>query len=368
MLLSKQRHLNVYAIVDYINGWQKSKDKLPSWHSNEKVVFPSKLNMEQCSSETTALYKSLLTNGKKMIDITGGMGVDTYYFSNRFEKCIYIEQNESLFEIAKHNFEIFGKKNIECYSGNGINFLQNTNSQDFDLIYIDPARRDGAGKKVFILTDCEPDVVHFQDLLLSKSKNILIKTSPLLDIDKTISELKYIKEVHVVAVENECKELLFLLEKGFDGVPSIVAVNYSKNEWKKFTYRKFEEEKTEIEYSNPLKYLYEPNTAILKSGAFKSVSKHFNVYKLSSNSHLYTSDTENNNFQGRIFKILAWGSEKEMKSGLIGLKCNVISRNHPLTPEEIKKKYKLKDGGNTFLIASLTNDRQYILLVCERLA
>ena len=211
-------------------------------------------------------------------------------------------------------------------------------------------------------------MVHFQDLLLSKSKSILIKTSPLLDIDKTISELKHIKEVHVVAVENECKELLFLLEKGFDGVPSIVAINYSKNEWKKFTYRKFEEEKTEIEYSNPLKYLYEPNTAILKSGAFKSVSKHFNVYKLSSNSHLYTSDTENNNFQGRIFKILTWGSEKEMKSHLIGLKCNVISRNHPLTPEEIKKKYKLKDGGNTFLIASLTNDRQYILLVCERLA
>jgi hypothetical protein len=361
----KYPSLNIPLLVSQIEGKNKAKKKLPSWFESEKIIYPVKLSMEQCSSEVTASYKASLLSGDMMIDLTGGFGVDCAAFAEKMKKVIYVERNTELSEIAFYNFSIFKKNNIEVLNTSSEDFISNFIYHS-DWVFIDPARRK-EGSKVFRFVDCEPDVLTLQKALFKMSDYILIKTSPLLDIDQAVKELGDVKEVHVLAVDNECKELLFILEEGAEKTePEIIAVNIRKENIKEeFRFTRKKESEAEVKLSLPEQYIYEPNAAILKAGAFKSIAVEAGLYKLHASSHLYTSDEYRENFPGRTFRLLKTlkYSKKDILSELPEGKANITARNFPDTVEEIRKKTGLKDGGNHYIFATKDlYDKPVILL------
>ncbi len=360
------KNLPLQMIVQQIEGWQKAKDKLPSWHSIGYIVFPVRLSIEQCSSETTAKYKAEIVRKGNIIDLTGGFGVDGYYFSKHCKSVTYIEQNEVLYEIAKHNFNILNARNVVCINGDGLAFLRQSKNS-FDTIFIDPARRSESGKKVFQLADCEPNVTDNLAFLFEKSNQILIKTSPLLDIDKTIADLRFVKEVHIISVDNECKEVLYLLENEWLEKEKVFTINIIKSRNQTFEFYRNDEKEAKTNYSNPLKYLYEPNSSILKSGTFKLIATKFNINKIAPNTHLYTSNELIVEFPGRAFEIKNRGSEKEIVSHLKEKKANVITRNYPLTANQLKNKLKIKDGGDDYVIGFQTCEGKNEIVLAERI-
>ncbi|MBW8244184.1 class I SAM-dependent methyltransferase [Muricauda oceani] len=353
-------------LAEQIEAKNKSKDKLPIWFSTPNIYYPNKLNIEQTSSELTATYKARLVNGKSLVDLTGGFGVDTYFFSQKIAAVFHCEINQELSEIAHHNFEILGQKNIECLTGDGIDFLKNVRT-DFDWIYVDPSRRNDAKGKVFLLEDCLPNLPEHLPLLFEKTQHILVKTSPLLDIKLGIEELRFVKEVHVVAVQNEVKELLFVLEKGFTGSIKIKTINIAPQQDDTFNFELEHEHTAQVEFGEPSAYLYEPNSAILKSGGFKSVAKYHDLAKLHPHSHLYTSDRVID-FPGRRFKVnqVLPYSKKSIKS--LGVaKANITTRNFPITVAELRKKHNIKDGGNRYLFFTKSHSGSLLVLDCEKL-
>lgn len=357
--------VNYSVLINQIIAKKKAKDKLPTWFLTENIIYPEKITIEQTSSETTAKYKASLVLGEKLIDCTGGFGIDDYYFSKQFKSVIHCELNADLSQIVKHNFEILKATNIECYQGDSKQILKQLN-QKFDCIYIDPSRRNDAKGKVFMLADCLPNVVDLQDFYYHFSDTILIKTAPFLDLHAGLLELKNVAEIHVVAVENEVKELLWKIEKNFDASPEIIAVNLEKE---KQTITKIESSKSYYAtYSLPKKYLYEPNAALMKSGGFEAVSELFTIEKLHQHSHLYTSD-EVIDFPGRKFQIDAIipFQKKEISQFIQGKKMNVTTRNFPIKPEEIKKKYKISDGGTIFAFFTTNMNNEKIILLCTKL-
>ncbi len=277
-------------IIKQIEAKKRSKKKLPTWFNSKNIYFPNKLNIEQTSSEVTANYKANLVSGNSLIDLTGGFGVDAYYFSKRIKNVIHCEINKSLSEIVKHNYKTLNINTIECLNENSIEALKHID-RPFDWIYIDPSRRDDTKKKVFLLSECIPNIKTFQGLFLKYANNVMIKTSPLLDIKATLNDLKQIKELHVIALDNKVKELLWVLERDCKTEFIIKTINLTKQSKQEFEFS-FENESNEIaEYTGPIAYLYEPNAAILKAGAFNSVSTQLNIPKLHKHSHLYTSNT-----------------------------------------------------------------------------
>ena len=353
------KEITIQEIAQQIIGKQKAKDKLPTWFTNNNLYFPPKLNLEQTSSEITADYKSKIVRGKSCIDLTGGFGIDSYYFSKQFNSVIHCEVNKELVEIAQHNSRELNSNNIEFIHKNGIEYLATTD-KTYDCIYIDPSRRNNTKGKVFLLEDCLPKIPEHIDSLFVCSNTILIKYSPMLDIQIGINNLKFVKEIHVVAVDNEVKELLFLLEKNYNKTVTIKTINFAKNNVQKFQFTKSTE--TEINYSEPLTYLYEPNVAILKSGAFKELAEKLKVHKLHQHSHLYTSD-ELIDFPGRIFKIQENCNYKKGKiKSLIKTQANITCRNFPLSVDEIRKKLKLKSGGKKYLFFTTNLNNQFIVL------
>ena len=352
-------------VVEQLEAKKKSKDKLPTWFSTPEIYYPNKLNIEQTSSEMTAQYKADLITGNSLIDLTGGYGVDCYFFSQKFTHIYHCEIDENLSEIAAYNLEVLGKKNIKFITQNGLDFLQKK-ELNFDWIYLDPSRRNEAKKKVFFMADCLPNVPENLDLLFHTAPHILIKTSPLLDFTIGIKELQCVKEIHVVAVQNEVKELLWFLEKNYTGGITVTTINMSKANTDTFSFKLAEEKEVVSEYAEPLSYLYEPNSAILKSGAFKSVGNQFNLKKLHEHSHLYTSD-KLIDFPGRTFKILKSipFSKKEMK--LLGVtKANITTRNFPDTVAQIRATYKIKDGGDLYLFFTTNSHDELMVLKCEK--
>lgn len=332
-------------ILNQIAARQKAKDKLPTWFSAQNIIYPSKISVEQTSSERAAAYKASLVSGECLIDLTGGFGIDDYYFSKRVKHVTHCELNLELSAVAKHNFGVLGADNIECLPGDSFDVLTLTERQ-WDWIYIDPSRRNDAKGKVFMLKDCLPNVPDLLGTYFKYSNKILIKTAPLLDISAGLGELHSVKAVHIVAVNNEVKELLWFLENGFTGAPMLTSVNLTKDGEEVFETPYIQED--ESVYSFPKKYLYEPNSAIMKSGAFEAVATHYNVDKLHRHTHLYTSETLVD-FPGRRFiieKILPY-QKAEMKQ-LEGKKINVSTRNFPLQVAELLKKWKIKDGGDTY--------------------
>ena len=350
-------------LAEQLEAKKKCRNKLPLWFNTPQIYYPNKLNIEQTSSEETASYKASIVNGKSLVDLTAGLGVDSFFFSQKINTVFHCELNAGLSEIAAYNFKILEVKNIKSIANDGLIFLQNTN-QPLDWIYADPSRRNDLKEKVFRLSDCLPNVIEHLDLLFSKSNNILLKSSPLLDISVGVGELRFVKEIHVVATNNEVKELLWVLEKDFIGAITIKTLNIKSSHNEIFNFKWEEEKDTISSLSQPLAYLYEPNASILKSGGFKLVGKEFNLYKLHEHTHLYTSN-ELIDFPGRRFKILR--SIAYNKKGLQAMrnqKANITLRNFPQSVKSIRSKFKIKDGGDTYLFFTTDYEGTHIVLEC----
>lgn len=357
--------ISIQELANQITAKKKSEKKLATWFQTKNIYYPPSISIEQTSSETTANYKSKLISGENIIDITGGFGVDCYYFSKNFKEVIHCEINEELSTIVKHNYKELEITNIETIAKNGLNYLKET-SLFFDCIFIDPSRRDDIKGKVFLLKDCLPQVPPKIDFLFTKTDTILIKVSPILDITQTIKELKNVTKIHVIAVNNEVKELLFLLKKNYQNNIEIKTINIKKNNSETFSFI-FDKQITST-YSEPLNYLYEPNAAILKSGGFHQISNQLNIFKLQQHSHLYTSE-KIEEFPGRKFKIehIIPYDKKKIKKYLTDNKANITTRNFPKTVSQIRKESKIKEGGNTFIFCTINNLNKYICLICSKL-
>ena len=354
------------SILEQIECRQKSESKLPSWFNTAGIVFPQKISIEQTSSEITAAYKASLVTGESIIDLTGGFGVDAYYFAKKFNSVIHCEINEELSKIVAHNFQQLSVHNVECIAADSETVLKSFD-RNFDWIYIDPSRRSDAKGKVFLLKDCAPNVPELIEYYLSHSKKILIKTAPILDLAAGFQELKFVKSIHIVAVNNEVKELLWEISRENDGPTVIHAINIRDKNVENFQFNW----NTAISfptYALPKKYIFEPNSAIMKSGGFDEVSVQFGLDKLHVNSHLYTAD-ELIQFPGRVFKILQIipYQKKEMKAVLEGKKANVSTRNFPDSVEQIRKKWKILDGGELYCFFTTDLNNNKIVLLCSKI-
>jgi hypothetical protein len=351
-------------VLNQIAARQKAKDKLPTWFTTENIIYPSKISVEQTSSETAAKYKAKLVSGVSLIDLTGGFGIDDYYFSKQLKEVTHCELNPELSAIAQHNFEVLGATNIQCIPGDSYDTLTEVNRQ-WDYIYIDPSRRNDAKGKVFMLADCLPNVPELLDTYFNFTKNILVKTAPLLDISAGINELHSVKAIHIVAINNEVKELLWILEKGFTETPALIATDLNKDGEQVFKAQYGNEDIAPL--SLPKKYLYEPNSAVMKSGAFGTVASHYKLAKLHAHSQLYTSD-ELIDFAGRRFEIqqiLPYG-KAEMKQYIQGKKMNITVRNFPLKTEELQRKWKIKDGGDVYTFFTTNREGEKMVLICGK--
>ena len=353
-------------ILNQIEAKAKAKDKLPVWFAAENIIYPGKISVEQTSSEKTAAYKASLISGESLIDLTGGFGVDDYYFSKQFKTITHCEINEDLSAIVKHNFKQLGVENCHFYANDSANVLKDLN-QKWDWIYIDPSRRNDAKGKVFMLKDCLPNVPESLDFYFEKADSILIKTAPLLDISAGLSELKFVKNIHIIALENEVKELLFEIHKENLGEITLKTANILKDKIETFEFVLGNE--TQLpSYNLPQKYLYEPNSAIMKSGGFDEVSTAFQINKLHKHSHLYTSE-DLIDFPGRRFeieKVISY-SKNEMKLELLNQQANVTTRNFPETVENIRKKWKIKNGGNVYCFFTTDKNESKIVLICRKI-
>jgi len=355
--------------IRQINGKQKIKLKIPLFFNIENILYPAQLSLEQSSSQSTAYYKSTLCEGNTLVDLTGGFGIDCYFMSENFSQVTYVERHAELCEIALHNFKALGRKNIEVIHADSEKQL--AEMQQVDWIFIDPARRSETGKKVAILSDCEPDVSALAPLLLEKARKVMIKLSPMLDITAAVRELPTTAEIYIISVENECKEVLLILNQSTDNKKKISSINISKNKADQvFELNADDEANASVGYTSEIStYLYEPNAAVMKSGAFKSVGSRFGMSKLHTNTHLYTSVNLIPDFPGRIFEVhKIWGSgKKELKElATTAPKANISTRNYPLPVDELRKKLKIKEGGEVYLFACTLNNEQKVIVECGK--
>lgn len=369
-LKSKPAGMDVSLILRQIAGRQAVRYKLPAWYANEDILFPEHLPLEQCSSEPAACYKAALCRGESLADLTGGFGVDAAALSAHFKKVFFVERQEELCRLARHNFSVLGLNHVEVVQAEAEEFLCTMPS--VDLIYIDPARRDEQGRKTSMLSDCSPDVSLLKDRLLQKAGTLLVKLSPMLDISQALQSLPETKEAHVVSVDNECKELLFLLNTmGVSEDVRMYAVNLSgKQPVQPFIFLRKEERAAATRLASRVgEYLYEPNASLLKAGAYKILTHRFPVEKLHPDSHLYTSEEIVPDFPGRIFQVDEAFSpgKKEIKNALNGVgQANITVRNFPLTVEEIRKKTGLKPGGDVYLFATTLSDGSRAMVKCQK--
>ena len=411
---SKYPEVDMPFALDQIRGRKMARVKLPRWASLEGIIYPPHISMEQCSSESTALYKAELaarllglpasSSGTEMkaeneiefVDLTGGFGVDFSYIAARLGvKSMYVERQAHLCEAAKENFERLGLKNAIVKNGDGIEVLHSFLSKKDDaasaddsfgiiydqplsllktklglkLIFIDPARRDDAGNKVVSLKDCTPDVTVLQEEMLSKADYVIIKLSPMLDWHRAISELSHVREVHIISVNNECKELLLVLSAQNMGNLRIYCVNDAQS----FVCEESDMEASSVKIApstlEEMQYLYEPNASLMKAGCFGVLSDCYDARMLSKNSHLFVSQAPIEAFPGRSFRIIAISSfnKKELKRHLSGItKANIATRNFPLSVAELRKRLKLKDGGETYIFATTLSDDSHVLVITEK--
>lgn len=387
--------------LDQIAGRQTAKRKLPSWAAVDSVVYPPHISMEQCSSELTALYKKsvldrlifhssfLIPHSPFIIDLTGGFGVDFSFMSRGFSRAVYVERQEHLCEMANHNFRCLGLDNVEVECEEAEEYLEYCDNAD--VIYLDPARRDSHGGKTFAISDCTPDVIALLPMLLKKARLVMIKLSPMLDWRKAISDLgeQHILEVHIVSVDNECKELLILLSSHHalssslsSIAPSLHCVNISAGALSSIAVPLFRQPQCNKRQfvgsespDNPSiaaipAFLYEPNASIMKAGCFDVVADRYpGIVKIAPNSHLFVSDKEIRDFPGRCFAIekTTTMNKKELRSALAGItSANISIRNFPMSVADLRKRLKLKDGGNTYIFATTTEDGAHMLYICAK--
>ena len=412
---SKYPEVDMPFALDQIRGRKMARVKLPRWASLEGIIYPPHISMEQCSSESTALYKAELAarllslpasssgiemkaeNEIEFVDLTGGFGVDFSYIAARLGvKSMYVERQAHLCEAAKENFGRLGLKNAIVKNGDGIEVLHSFLPKKDDaastddslgitydqplsllktklglkLIFIDPARRDGAGNKVVSLKDCTPDVTVLQEEMLSKADYVIIKLSPMLDWHRAISELSHVREVHIISVNNECKELLLVLSALNMGENLRI---YCINDAQSFVCDELDMESSQVKIApstlEEMQYLYEPNASLMKAGCFGVLSGRYDARMLSKNSHLFVSQAPIEAFPGRSFRIIAVSSfnKKELKRHLSGItKANIATRNFPLSVAELRKRLKLKDGGETYIFATTLSDESHVLVITEK--
>ena len=426
---SKYPEVDMPFALDQIRGRKMARVKLPRWASLEGIIYPPHISMEQCSSESTALYKAELAarlldlpasssgiemkaeNEIEFVDLTGGFGVDFSYIAARLGvKSMYVERQAHLCEAAKENFERLGLKNAIVKNGDGIEVLHSFLPKKDDaasaddslgiiydqplsllktklglkLIFIDPARRDDAGNKVVSLKDCTPDVTVLQEEMLSKADYVIIKLSPMLDWHRAISELSHVREVHIISVNNECKELLLVLSARNLGDMEASSADgevkhagnlriYCVNDAQSFVCDELDMESSSVRIASPvleeMQYLYEPNASLMKAGCFGVLSERYGARMLSKNSHLFVSRDLIAAFPGRSFRIIAISSfnKKELKRHLSGItKANIATRNFPLSVAELRKRLKLKDGGETYIFATTLSDESHVLVITEK--
>lgn len=359
--------IDMRVAATQIEGWQLAKSKLPAWSKVEGIVYPIRLSMEQCSSEETAQYKASLITGETLVDLTGGFGIDCSYMSVGRVKSTYIERNKELCAIASHNFSLLGLKQIKIINGNSQEILPLL--PHCNWIFIDPARRSESGHKVVALADCEPDVTMLQDRLLEQADNIMIKCSPMLDITAACRSLRQVSEVHIVAVNNECKELLFILSHE-NKRTRITCVNIIGSIRQQFSYYIDEESWSSIRLSQNIgKYLYEPNAAIQKAGAGSILSSRYNIDKLHPNSQLYTSQEHIPEFPGRRFIVedVVGFAKKELKALLNNVEqANITVRNFPENVQTLRKRLKIAEGGDIYLFATTLADNSKVIIKCRK--
>ena len=412
---SKYPEVDMPFALDQIRGRKMARVKLPRWASLEGIIYPPHISMEQCSSESTALYKAELAarllglpasssgiemkaeNEIEFVDLTGGFGVDFSYIAARLGvKSMYVERQAHLCEAARENFERLGLKNAIVKNGDGIEVLHSFLPKKDDaastddslgitydqplsllktklglkLIFIDPARRDDAGNKVVSLKDCTPDVTVLQEEMLSKADYVIIKLSPMLDWHRAISELSHVREVHIISVNNECKELLLVLSARNMGENLRI---YCINDAQSFVCDELDMESSQVKIASStleeMQYLYEPNASLMKAGCFGVLSGRYDARMLSKNSHLFVSREPIAAFPGRSFRIIAVSSfnKKELKRHLSGItKANIATRNFPLSVAELRKRLKLKDGGETYIFATTLSDESHVLMITEK--
>jgi 16S rRNA G966 N2-methylase RsmD len=356
-------------VITQIMGRKIAKDKIPSWGSTDGLIYPRHLSLEQCSSEATAKYKSSLVKGDTLVDMTGGMGIDCAFLSANFRKAVYVERQSELCEIASLNFPLLGLSHIDVVNGDGVEYLSKV--EKVDWLFIDPARRNEQGGKVVAIADCEPNVSEISKLLVSKAEKVMIKLSPMLDLSLALHDLSLAREVHVVSVNNECKELLVILSNKQEREKmQIHCVNILRNgELQTYSFEKDDEQRG-CDYANQVgRFIYEPNASILKAGAYKSIACNYQLRKLYPNSHLYTSDRMIADFPGRKFECESVFSlnKKELKANLGDMKqANITVRNFPSSVAELRKRLKLMDGGDTYLFATTLANEQKVIVKCHK--
>lgn len=372
---SRYPDIDIPYAVQQIAAWQTARKKLPLWAETEGIEYPVHLSMEQCSSQLTAEYKaSIIQHGESMTDLTAGFGVDATMLGRMHDHLTYVERNEELCRIADNNLPLLGVKNFDVINGNAEEVLTNLSHQS--LIFLDPARRDEHGGKTVQISDCTPDVSKLQNMLLEKADLVMIKLSPMLDIANIIKELKGVSEIHVVSVDNECKELLVKASQSLKGTSiRVVCVNLKpKGNNEIFEYNLEEEHSAECHYIQvptlPLgglggSYLYEPNVSIMKAGCFRSLAQSYNLEKLHPSSHLYTSDEHIKDFPGRIFKVEAVFSLKDKALKSIK-KANLTVRNFPSSVADLRKRLKINEGGSDYLFATTLADDSKVIIRCTK--
>ena len=367
---TKNPEVDLSFALEQIAGRQKAKTKLPSWAAVDGIVYPPHLSMEQCSSEQTARYKALIAGkGTLIVDLTAGFGVDMAFMSQDFQKAVHVEQQAPLCAISSENFKLLGLNHIEVICADGIDYLHQL--EHADLIFLDPARRDNHGARTYGIADCTPNILELRDELLKKADRVMLKLSPMLDWRKAVEDLGHVNEVHIVSVDNECKELLVILSKEKKPL-KLFCVNNDQvfegdqGDW--LNERSIAEIRVPVPMSSQA-YLFEPNASIMKAGCFTLLEQRFNVSQLDKNSHLFVSDKDCSDFPGRRFTIEKTTSmnKRELKTALAGIdKANITVRNFPLSVAELRKRLKLKDGGNLYLFATTLADGQHQLFLCRK--
>ncbi|GAB3754094.1 THUMP-like domain-containing protein [Spirosoma pomorum] len=371
LLRSHPAELPVRELTAQIAARQKAKDKLPTWYANQALVFPPALSVEQASSEQAARYKASLVGGHQLLDLTGGMGVDSWAFAERVKQVRYIEHRADLTELAAYNLPRLGATNVTVQTSDGLTVAQEL-AEPVDWIYLDPHRRNEQGGKVVRLADCEPDLSQPAVLanLLTKTNRVLLKVSPLIDIDDTVRQLSGVDAVHIVAVQGEVKEVLFVLTAESAPGLTITAVNLFPERTIRFAYQHSDERTAAVQLGDPQMYLYEPNAAVLKAGAFRLVATRFGLRKLAPSSHLYTSDELVPAFPGRTFALqqISKPDRKSLQPIVPGLKANLTVRNFPQSVADLRKKLGLKEGGDTYIFATTLQNGDKRLLITHKIS
>lgn len=365
----RDKDVDLDAAIRQIAGRQTARRKLPSWAALDGILYPPHLNMEQCSSEQTARYKARICSShpssKTLVDLTGGFGVDFAFMSEAFDEATYVERNSELFAISSANMKILAPK-AKCLNEDGLEVLHRLDH--VSMIFMDPARRDHHGARTYGISDCTPNVLEIKDELLQKADVVMLKLSPMLDWHKAISDLgeQYIKEVHIVSVQNECKELLIVMQQQPAEPPTVYCVNDDSI----FSYHPSSISSNHISHHSSLIYLYEPNASIMKAGCFAEIEQAFEVSQLAPNSHLFASDQAIADFPGRKFRVTAVTSmnKQELKQALKDIRqANIAVRNFPMSVADLRKRLKLSEGGNDYIFATTLTEGKKVLIICQHL-